>query len=720
MNKWILNAILALALVGPAAAAEMTGKQADVRAKRIVNQALSVLKEGEAERAIGLLETVPKLFPQSRYAAQARLEIGRYQLGKGRNDEALANLRLVADTPDRDVLAEAMLLAARANRASGKEGEAAMLLRRVTSEYPDSVFANDAWFEIGQIHFNAKRWTRAEEAFRRVGTAVPQAAEDGKAAADTFVEAGQRLYVNVDDQDLPIESAQGKALEVQVVARSGDRETVTLETYGTGDASARASVPTVANPTQPGDGQLTVQGGDELTVTYVDRADTVGGQNVKRTSKVKVVSTGILACLDGAYRQTVKGVFAGNPAFLRLRDLDLDTTDKPDSVEVSVTSYRRRPKPTDEEIARGEAPDPEADPWIEVASGKVRLVETAPRSGVFEGRVTPVVDRTPGDGEIESVADGKLVFGYSDARHLGGDVPRDVSCEVAVLTGGTTEPQSIVSSASDPSLQCRKLLVEAKLLSQWGGIFRDTGLEKPAAAKADEGLAKIDEIFTLARRQAIERETLENAYATKWDLLLVKGKLNEAIAVCHQLLREYPDTVLADVALMRIAKVRGASKSIWELNEAARIYRSVLSMPNSGVKAEAQYLLAGVLERTAKYRATGDRKPDYSTAIAAYRACAENYPQSSYAGESFKKIVNWQTEKKDYDRAVETLERVLQDYPDAPWLDEMLLRWGIVCYRRGDRAGAIEKFTRVREEYPSGSAAAQAASFLERLAAQGN
>ena len=138
-------------------------------------------------------------------------------------------------------------------------------------------------------------------------------------------------------------------------------------------------------------------------------------------------------------------------------------------------------------------------------------------------------------------------------------------------------------------------------------------------------------------------------------------------------------------------------------------------MPNSPNRAEAQYLLAVLLEKTARLRAPPGRAPDYTAAIAAYRACAENYPQSSFAGESFKRVVAYQIEKKDFERATETLERVFQDYPDAPWLDEMLLRWGVVRYRMGDTAGAAQKFRRVLEEYPSGSAAAQAAGFLERL-----
>ncbi len=704
---------------GGAAAAERAARQAEARSRRMLNQALSTLADGEEERGISLLEAVPKMFPGTENAFRAWLELGRVHAAKSRTEEAQAALRKADGAKSSEIRAEALLLLARVQIAGGRDSEASMLLRRITTDFPDSPFANDAWFEIGQIHFKAKRWMRAQEAFRRVGTAVPRPGADGDKSAAVFAEAGQRLYVCVDDRDIAVATALGKKVEVEVAAASGDRERVELKPFGTGGLSALASVPTSVTAGQPGDGVLTVQGGENVTVTYVDAANAAGERNVKLTAPVRIVSSAVLAVMDGAYRQSVKGVFAGNPAFLRLRDLDLDTSANKDSVTVAVKSYRRRPKPTDDEIAeaaaKGETIDTEADPWIEITTGEVTLTETAPRSGVFEGRLTPVLGEA-GPGEISAAADGKLAFSYVDKLNLDGAKPRELTTEVAVLSGGSAEPQSIVSSASDPVLQCRKLLLEAKLLNQWATIFKDVGLDQQAAAKADEGLGRVEEIFAISRRQAVLRDVLEQAYAAKWDLLLVKNKLDEAISVCRELLRVYPDTLLADIAFLRIAKARAESRDANGLDEAARIYRSVLAMPNSPNRAEAQYLLAGVLEKIAKRSAAGaKRKPDFTAAIAAYRACAENFPQSAFAGESFKRIVAWQTEKKDYARAVETLERVMQDYPDAPWLDEMLLRWGIVCFRQGDKAGAVAKFNRVLEEYPSGSAAAQAKSFIERL-----
>ena len=719
-----------------ATAGDRAAKQADARAKRMIQQALTTLQDGEEERALGMLEAIPKMFPGSQHRFNAWLELGRAHAAKGRNDEALVVLRKATDSPVTDVKAESYLIQAKVQLAAARDSEASMLLRRITTDYPDSLFANDAWFEIGQIHFKAKRWVRAQEAFRRVGTAVPKPVEKANGDVESvasseppkratvnapvYAEAGQRLYVCVDDRDIAVSAALGKKMTVVAKAASGDSETLELAPFGADGLSALASVPTTSSPSKPEDGLLTVQGGEVVSVVYVDEASADGAKGVALTAPVKIVSSAVLAVMDGAYRQTVKGVFAGNPAFLRLRDLDLDVSPNPDKVKISVTSYRKRPKPTADELAEaaanGEVIDENADPWIEMASSEVVLTESAARSGVFEGRITPTLNGSDtGDGQIASEADGKLVFSYTDKQHLDGTLPREVTTEVAILTGGSTEPQSIVSSASDPVLQSRKLLLEARLLNQWATIFKEVGLDAQARSKADEGLNRVAEIFELAERQAIQRDVMENAYAAKWDLLLVKGNLNEAIAICRDLLKAYPDTVLADVAFMRIARAKSESRDPKEVEEAARIYRSVLSMPNSPNKAEAQYLLAGILEKAAKLRSTADRPPDYTAAIAAYRACAENYPQSSFAGESFKRVVTYQIEKKDYDRAVETLERVFQDYPDAPWLDEMLLRWGIVCYRKGDVQGATAKFRRVLEEYPSGSAAGQATSFLQRL-----
>lgn len=701
--------------------AGLTPSQLEARAKRMVKNAEELLQGGEEARAIGMLEAVPRMFPEAQAKYGAFLALGRYHLDKRLADKALANLRAVDVAEDPEQRAEALVLQARAHQQANRAGEAVMILRRVTQDFPTSAFANDAYFQIGQIHFDAGRWSRAAEAFRMVGTAVP---EDPKAAdAPVFAEAGQRLFVHVVDRDLPVLAQLGEKLTVTVTAKSGDSEVLTLEPFGREEGGAIASVETAPEPTAPNDGRLTVQGGEEVTVTYTDKTNAAGALDVPIQATTQIVSTGVLAFMDGAYRQRVKGVFAGQPAFLRLRDLDLDATPQPDKARVTVVASYRKPRPTSEEIALGAEPVAEDDnTWIERSRLEVEVTETAERSGVFEGRFIPVVPEkdhpaaspaAPGTLAVE--AEDRLVVEYTDERHLGGMTPEPRLAEVVVLVGGSTEPQSIVATASDATIQARKLLLEAQLLHKWASIFKEVGLDSHADAKASEGLERVEEIMGLAARFSLDRAVVENAFAAKWDLQLVQGNLEGAIATCRALVKLYPDTALADLALMRIGAARVASNESRDIQEGIRVYRSVLALPNSANKAEAQFCIAEALEKLAKMGVKADQAPDFAGAILAFRVCAETYPESSYAGESFKRIVNYHIGLRDYARAVETLERVFQDYPDSPWLDEMLVRWGVVLHRMGDRPGAIAKFQRVLEEYPGGTAAQQASTFLERL-----
>lgn len=246
----------------------------------------------------------------------------------------------------------------------------------------------------------------------------------------------------------------------------------------------------------------------------------------------------------------------------------------------------------------------------------------------------------------------------------------------------------------------------------------ELGRRRIAKGRHDDALAQlrlVSEIMELSSRSNLDRSVIEQTFVVKWNLQLLQDKLYAAIETCQALVRLYPDTVYADLALMRIAAVRIESDNVREIESGINVYRSVLRLPNSGSKAEAQYGIALAYDKLAKLGRRWNQEAATAAAMQAFRTCAETYPDSSFAGESFKRIVEYQIGVRDYSRAVETLERVFADYPDAPWLDEMLMQWGIVLYRQGDRAGAAAKFQRVLEEYPGGQAAPTAAELLKRV-----
>ena len=500
---------------------------------------------------------------------------------------------------------------------------------------------------------------------------------------------------------------------------------VELAAFGKGDGDFIASCKTTVAPSAKGDGVLTVRGKDDVKVVYVDANTQSGEVNLNRDAKASTVSSATLTFLDGAMRQKVKGVFVDQPAFVRLRDLDLDATDGKDKAKVVVKSmYRERPEPAPGELV---APPPPPDaPWLVRSEVEIDLEEVEPRAGIFAGRI--VTRLIPADtnkivqlppGEIYANAEDKLVAEYTDARHLAGVKPVQRTAEAVVLVGGSTEPQSIVAHASEATVQAKKLLLEAQLLQKWGAIFKEVGLMDSASEKSAEGLKRISEVFDLASRNTLERSVIESAYETRWNLFLVRNDLKNAVDTCNALVKRFPDTPLADRAFMQIAMARREEKAPGAEDAAIAIFNAILGLPVSQLKAEALYRIGETLETKARKAAANSRnrhaKPDFSAAITAYSRCAEGYPSSAFAGESYKRMVDYYVSIKSFSKATEIINRVLEDYPDAPWLDEMLLKWGVILHRQGDREGAVAKFRQILEEYPGGKAAKQATSFLKRL-----
>ncbi len=701
-----------------AKAAADAAKLAETRAQRMVKGAVNLFEQKENERAIGMLEAVQRMYPTSQARFNASLELGRHYSDKRVFDKALAEFKKAEKADDPELRAESMLLQGQLHLAKGESGESVMVLRRLTHDYPTSAFANDAYFTIGQIHFEAGRWARAAEAFQMVGTAVPESA--AKSNETVLVEAGQRVFAHVRDKDLAVLASLGEKSFVQFKSRSGDIEKAELASFGRGDGDFIASVRTSEEPSKPGDGVLTVLGSEPVEVVYVDANNESGDSNSRIVACADVVSSAVLSFLDGAERQRVRGVFVDQPTFVHLRDCDLDVTPGSDKATIVVKAqYRERPEPAPGET---QAPPPAPDaPWLTRSEIAMTLVETDGHTGLFKGRLVARLmpegtNEPPAKlpaGEIYILPEDRIVAEYEDLRNLEGDRPVVRSASAVALVGGSTEPQSIVSHSSEANVQAKKLLLEAQLLCKWGSIFKDVGLQENAKAKADDGLRRIADILELSRRHTLERGIIEETYEARWNLLLVNGDLRGAIATCRALVRLYPDTLIADRAFMQIANAHMQTKTKESLHAAIDVLNAIISLPNSQLKAEAQFRIGEARERLNDGVPAG--KADFSAAIMAYKRCAEMYPSSSYAGESYKRIVDYDISIKNYTAATEILERVFEDYPDAPWLDEMLLKWGVVLYRLGNRQGARQKFQRVVEEYPGGKSAKTARTFLDRL-----
>lgn len=100
-------------------------------------------------------------------------------------------------------------------------------LRSFVREFPESEYANPAYFLIGEAHLNNDNYRAAIEAFDLVGTARGARHADKLAA----VSPGDMFYVQVEDADLRA-NVGNRIITARVTTESGDTESVFLEQRG--------------------------------------------------------------------------------------------------------------------------------------------------------------------------------------------------------------------------------------------------------------------------------------------------------------------------------------------------------------------------------------------------------------------------------------------------------------------------------------------------------
>ncbi|NQT91182.1 MAG: tetratricopeptide repeat protein, partial [Lentisphaerae bacterium] len=590
--------------------------------------------------------------------------------------------------------------------------QAFVSLRKVTADFPWSVYANEAYYYIGMCHFKLQRWVRAAEALKMVGTSVAPNQED------VLAEAGQRLFVKIGDEDLIVLSDSKEAFSVQVQAGGGDTESVDMGLFGKSGIDYMGSIETEPGEPKPGDGILQFKGSDKVTVTYQDRNTIEGKRDVNVLATVRMVSTAAAGFTDGAYREYIKGVFVDQPCFIRVRDLDADVSPGQDRLKVKLHTQYTEKREVDVE-QRGVDLDAEAEVVKERASTEVTLVETEAHSGIFTGSEALALLSEDGETPATPATQGllarkgdEIVLTYADTSHIGGSEVREVSYKATVLAGDIQDVKIEHRMVDSAELKARKDLIESKIFLKLGQIFKDVGLNRQASDKAEEGLDRANRVIKTGLQAGLDREIVEQAFNVKWDLLMVQDKLGEAIGVCNTLIKMFPDSTLVDSALMRIAKAKLDAGEKRERREAVNILNGILRLQKSDLKPEAQFMMAEITQQEAEEGAAGRWEPDLSRALLEYKRCADLYPESPFAGESLERIANYYVTARDYARAMELIEQVFQDYPDASFLDEMLLKWAIVAYRQDNLQLAQQKMMQLLSEYPGSKAAAKAEKLL--------
>lgn len=723
-----LAGVLAASLVlsGFGAPAAVAGADDNAGAERLVKAGEELLASKETERGMRMLETVVERFPDSPARFKAFLALGRSLVEAHKHQDALKWLRQIQalDRPDeplkgdlREVFLEALYLIGVSYYQSGAYVSAFPVLRKITRDFPNTLWANQSYYYIGMCHFAQGSWQKAVDALTLVGTFV-----DPNSPTIQYVEAGRRFYIKVEDADLPILTNLGKETLVQVVTTQGDRETVRCVPLAGKGELCIGSLATEIGPAKPGDNVLQVIGGDEIQVTYFDNNTQAGEKDLSRKATVKVISTGSLAFTLGTYESRAVAAFLGQPLFVLLDDADLDKTAARDSYDIKIISRYRDLDA--EQAVRDAAGSLEK---LMQAGDEVRRYRTrgevtltlrelgdgsVVRSGRFAGKVELVSAREGGgaaaEGQLPCLTGDEILAVYVDERHIGGETPREVQASITVSGEIENRPMATQYVVADPVVRAKKNAVEATAYLELARIFKSMGLNKGAAERCDIGLTQADSIIRTP--QDLPTAQIEEGFRLKWELQMTREDFDGAIATCRLFSKMFPKSPIVDQALLGIGKIHLERK---EYAKAKNVFNEVILLPNSLSKAEAQFHIAETVD--AESQSLGARLGNPAAAIPYYKLCAERYPDSEYAGASLGKLIDYYVEAQDYSTADDLLTQIFQDHPDAPFLDGMLLKWVIVAFRIGNFQRAHEKCTQLLFEYPGSRFVEKAKALLPRI-----
>lgn len=203
----------------------------------------------------------------------------------------------------------------------------------------------DALILRGQVHFEMRKLVEATEI------------ELGVSQEDNVIVPGEILKINLLDPTLSV-SGVGVDIEVEVIARSGDRERLMLYQLGDSKDKFRAEVPTVLGPAVPGDKKLQILGKDAIRYGYSQRfrakmKDLPPDPDVIITvaSDAELsLSAGAFPPREGERKLDVeelglstaqqalgtRAVRPGNPIYVRVIDADQSQTKGVDEVVVNV------------------------------------------------------------------------------------------------------------------------------------------------------------------------------------------------------------------------------------------------------------------------------------------------------------------------------------------------------------------------------------------------
>lgn len=346
--------------------------------------AKNLFKSQRFDVARSEFQTVVNRWGATQQATEAEFGIGESYMAQKVYDQAEVVFEKLINSRDRDVVIRAEFLkGVLANRRGDRE-EARDIFKAVLERVPSIELANQALFNLSEVYGAEQRYMDQLELLRTVGRL-------GR-TSERWHAPGLPLAIVVQDSDLGISRGHAR-IPVRVTTEpGGDEEIIYLYSGGAGKGLFRADLETRLGGVSKGDKVLQLTGKDVIKCDYpeefkaefksvplsdadiriaadakfevssakiVDEKEETFSEKLEREAREKTAGENVARAAERPKDQ----VKPGNIVYVRVHDADRDQGDQPDEVTVKLVAT------SGDQV-------------------QVKLVETAPHSGTFEGTAT--------------------------------------------------------------------------------------------------------------------------------------------------------------------------------------------------------------------------------------------------------------------------------------------------------------------------------------------
>lgn len=623
--------------------------QQEKEAEELFTQGEARMAINSYEEAISAFANLMKRYPDTDVRYKAQFRMADAMVGLKQEPKALELLQSVVKEENPDWSPRALVKIGDTYIVLQKHADAFRAFKQIIADYPDSTIVDNAYFNIGKLHFLMGHFELAAAALDKVGTAAASQMPDLQR-----VSPGEPLYVRLTEPNL-VATADSKLI-VNITTKSGDKETVTIYPEVEGGDRFTAALPTVLGTAKAGDNILELYGNDTVTLTYKSRY--VGTGAVDRTITMATASNARLIIRDSE-KNEVRGVVVKDTIIIEVIDADRDTSNNADTISAEIKTRKKD-------------------------SEKLTLTETGPHTGIFQANIPTLQEEPkPESGTIETNAevaqgstsqlDDAMTITYMDEVNLsskdGG--PRKVTAVVSMFTPTSGEVKTPSTTGTDELLEIKAQLLKGRATTQIASTYKDLG----QTVKATQSFKKAAEEFQKVITQYPSVPEVEDALYGQYQNYVAQSNYTSAIAIINQITLRFPQSSRASEALMELASLHVKTRNF---KQALGIYQNLAQAARGTALAEeAQFSICTTYIEMLKPSSVdiNSRGNEITPETVAFslEEFARAYPNSERTPDALYQLVKFRYDLEDYRGAVDNARRMEAMFPDSVVTGRVLL-----------------------------------------------